>query len=122
MTIRSFTGSEGSIYSAAKDVEHQEEEIAVIMAVLGMDLGTIDTVTIDEIITESRDFFPYTTLKSDVKPLMQGNKVTASISAEHGDGRNYLHAAESWMNATKTRLEEHVRRAFHWRHLAKGAM
>jgi hypothetical protein len=122
MTVRSFTGSEGSIYSAAKDAEWQEEQIAVIMAILGMDLAAIDTVTIDEIITASRDLFPYTKLKADVKPTYHDHQITASMSAADGDARNYHHAGEAWMGSTKIRLEEVVRRAFHWRHLAKGVM
>ena len=54
MAIRTFTGSEGSIYSAANDVNWQEEQIAFAMAILGMDIDTIDTVTIDEIIETYR--------------------------------------------------------------------
>ena len=123
MAIRTFTGSEGSIYSAANDVNWQEEQIAFVMAILGMDIDTIDTVTIDEIIETSRALFDVSLLKSAIKPILVGGKVASDSGADSSDeGKNYRHASESWIAAQKVQLEEVVRRNFHWRHLAKGEM
>ena len=123
MAIRTFTGSEGSIYSAANDANWQEEQIAFVMAILGMDIDAIDTVTIDEIIETSRALFDVSLLNSAIKPILVGGKVASDSGADSSvEGKNYRHASESWIAAQKVQLEEVVRRNFHWRHLAKGVM
>ena len=62
MSTRSFTGSEGNIYDAAADIAYLQGEVAYVMAILGMDLDSFDSTTVDDIVSATRDMFSFTSL------------------------------------------------------------
>ena len=122
MSTRSFTGSEGNIYDASADIAFLEGEIAYVMAILGMDLNSFDSTTIDDIITETRSMFPYTTLTQVLSPMI--NKDGSIVLRDNPDlrvGRAYHSAAEIMLNNKREMLQEAVRRHFRLLKLAEAA-
>ena len=122
MSTRSFTGSEGNVYDAAADIAFFEGEIAYVMAILGMDLNSFDSTTIDDIITATRSMFPYTTLTQVFGPMI--NKDGSIGLRDNPDltlGRAFHSAAEMMLNNKREMLQEAVRRHFRLLKLAEAA-
>ncbi len=122
MSTRSFTGSEGNIYDAAADIAFFEGEIAYVMAILGMDLNSFDSTTIDDIITATRSMFPYTTLTQVLGPMI--NKDGSIGLRDNPDltlGRAFHSASEMMLNNKREMLQEAVRRHFRLLKLAEAA-
>ena len=119
MAVRSITGSE-TCYDFDTDISHNEEDVAMYMLIFGMDIADIETVTIDEIITASRTMFPHTERTSDPRPVLYAATVEADRAAvEDAVGRNWTSAAEDLITMTRFGIQSYVRRAFHWRSIAK---
>jgi len=122
MSTRSFTGSEGNIYDAAADIAFLEGEIAYVMAILGMDLNSFDSTTIDDIVTETRNMFPYTELTNVLAPMI--NKDGSMGLRDNPDltvGRAFHSASEMMLNNRREILLETVRRHFRLLKLAEAA-
>ncbi|MBO92374.1 MAG: hypothetical protein CMM27_10710 [Rhodospirillaceae bacterium] len=122
MSTRSFTGSEGNIYDAAADIAYLEGEVAYVMAILGMDLDSFDSTTVDDIVSATRDMFPFTSLTQVLSPMV--NKDGSIVLRDNPDlrvGRAYHSAAEMMLNNKREMLQEAVRRHFRLLKLAEAA-
>ena len=117
MAIRTYSGA--ALYDSASDVSYRDEEIGFVMAILGMDVSTIDTVTIDEIVEAARTMFPFTGMSSEMRVIHTAEGVAVTVDGDIA--RAFHSSAEDYLNAHKDALRGVVRRHWHWRHYAKEA-